>query len=418
MAGKDYRTKGTYGLGGQVRIANKNSHVDYDYGAYDSFDDIPQSLYDTVQIGKTIGIVTDGKITEYWWQKQKDGTLGWVIKGVDNDTLKALIAAAMEKGDAKEVIGVVGYGDTLPDANNLDEGDCFLYTDNENGHELLLVEVKNEQTGVKGWTSITPSTEVIYKTIAEESKLFVWNGEEFADVTGEVVDDTIYVNNLNTLLTKSLPQGVYQVVLGQKGYGGTVITSIGTNKLQLIKWVRSTAKLTDSLSSAKNIVEAIPTTPLNLSEYDYVPTDTDLAFFSQYDILYTSGDATVKGSSYVLSVTANGRILENKDGWAEPKSNNTAWEWNNYAYNGHTHEIGSIYDDNGDDLAIADEMDESAELVFPIERETLQSIANGEYESDDTAMFSGASGYTPMTSAQVAALVQVALDAFDAARAK
>ena len=110
--------------------------------------------------------------------------------------------------------------------------------------------------------------------------------------------------------------------------------------------------------------------------------------------------------------------MENKDGWAEPKSNNTAWEWNNYAYNGHTHEIGNIYDDNGEDLAIADETDESAVLVFPIESETLQSIANGEYDSDDTNMFSGASGYAPMTSAQVAALVQVALDAFDAARAE
>ncbi len=412
----NYRTNGTYGLGSQVRIVNRNSSVDYDYGAYDSFDDIPAALYDTVQIGKTIGIVTDGKIKEYWWQKKSDGTLGWVVKGVDNDTLNALIAAAMEKGDAKEVIGVVGYGDTVPDANNLDEGDYFLYTDNENGHELLFVEVKNEQTGVKGWTSVTPSIEVIYKTITAESKLFVWDGEEFVDVTGEAVDDTIYVNDLNILLTKSLPQGVYQVVLGQIGYGGTIINSIGNNKLQLIKWVRYTAHLTDSLIAAKNMVEAIPNTPLDLSEYDYVPTDTDFAFFNQYGILYTTGDATVKGSSYVLSVTANGRILENKDGWAEPKADNTAWEWNNYAYNGHTHEIGDIYDNNGDDLAIADESDEDAELVFPIESETLQAIARGEYESEDTAMFSGTTSYVPMTSAQVSALVETVMTAFNAAR--
>lgn len=55
--------------------------------------------------------------------------------------------------------------------------------------------------------------------------------------------------------------------------------------------------------------------------------------------------------------------------------------------------------------------DNEAELVVPIEYETLQAIAAGEYTPEDTAMFTGNSQYTPMTSAEVAALVNVCLEA-------
>lgn len=414
MAGKDYRTKGTYGLGGQVRIANKNSHVDYDYGAYDSFDDIPQSLYDTVQVGKTIGIVTAGKITEYWWQLQKDGSYGWSVKGVDEEYIKELIAEASTKDkESKEVIGIVGHGETMPELTELTEGNLFINTAENKLYEVVIV------SGTKQYEETEPSTEVIYKTLSEESKLFVWNGSEFADVTGEVVGNTIYVNHINELLSKQLSHGVYTIIVGAVGYGNTVLTSIGNQKLQLIKWVRNNG-FVDGLKACKELVESIPTTPLNLSEYGYTPTDDDIALFDLWGVDYTIGGATTVGTAYTLIVTSEGRTLENKDGWAIPKieDNHSVWDWHLYAYEGHTHVIGDVFDDEGEDLSIADSDDVDAELIFPIESDTLKAIVNGEYESEDTEMFSGVSTIRPMTSAEVQSLVQITIAAFNDAREK
>ena len=59
--------------------------------------------------------------------------------------------------------------------------------------------------------------------------------------------------------------------------------------------------------------------------------------------------------------------------------------------------------------------DSEADLVVPIESETLEDIANGEYESDDTAMFTGNSQYTPLTSAEIDALVATTLAAMQPA---
>ena len=66
----DYKTVGSFNLGNQITLKNVNSNVDRDYGPYDdkSLDEIAALLNDTIQIGKTIGVIEEGKIIEYWWQ--------------------------------------------------------------------------------------------------------------------------------------------------------------------------------------------------------------------------------------------------------------------------------------------------------------------------------------------------------------
>lgn len=65
-----YKTVGSFNLGNQITLKNVNSNVDRDYGPYKdkTLDEIANLLKDTIQIGKTIGVIEENKIVEYWWQ--------------------------------------------------------------------------------------------------------------------------------------------------------------------------------------------------------------------------------------------------------------------------------------------------------------------------------------------------------------
>jgi hypothetical protein len=71
----DYKTNGSFNLGNQITLKNVNSNVDRDYGPYEgkSLSEIAELLKDTIQIGKTVGVIENGTISEYWWQKVGDG---------------------------------------------------------------------------------------------------------------------------------------------------------------------------------------------------------------------------------------------------------------------------------------------------------------------------------------------------------
>ena len=71
----DYKTNGSFNLGNQITLKNVNSNVDRDYGPYEgkSLSEIAELLKDTIQIGKTVGVIENGTIAEYWWQKVGDG---------------------------------------------------------------------------------------------------------------------------------------------------------------------------------------------------------------------------------------------------------------------------------------------------------------------------------------------------------
>ena len=70
-----YKTDGSFNLGNQITLKNVNSNVDRDYGPYvdKTLAEIAVLLRDTIQIGKTIGVIEENKIIEYWWQKVGDG---------------------------------------------------------------------------------------------------------------------------------------------------------------------------------------------------------------------------------------------------------------------------------------------------------------------------------------------------------
>lgn len=57
---------------------------------------------------------------------------------------------------------------------------------------------------------ISPLTEVIYKTL-DNSKLYLWDGEQFVEVTNNAVDNVIYVTSIIELLEINKPDGLYLV---------------------------------------------------------------------------------------------------------------------------------------------------------------------------------------------------------------
>lgn len=430
----DYRTKGTYGLGGQVHIANKNSNVDYDYGCYDSFDDIPATLYDTVQIGKTVGIVgEDGKIKEYWWQLQDDGTYGWVEKSISRKEVEALLEDYTAKDDVKkEVVTVLTCSDTYPDVSEMDEGDMFIYT----GATLGSITPGLYQIDENGDDrKIDADKDVIYKT-ADTSKLYVWNGEEFVEVGVEepvVIDNTIYApyEFVVPMAATGLAAGTYPVIILERVEVGTIITSFGDiSKLNAIKWVRN--KTGRGLKDCKLLVDAISTTPIDCDALKIKLTDDDIHWLDEGNATYTSGYADREIARYTLLKISNDTMfLQNREGWAElaftpgrvPQGYTIKdiWVWHYYAYKEHKHSIDEI-DGLADILGDGDEVElefaelEDAEIVVPIESETLDAIVSGEFESDDTAMFTGVSAYTPMTTAQINDLVDLTIAAMHAAQ--
>ena len=81
-----YTTDTTYNLAQQIKFSNKVSNVDYFYGPYESIDDANIAIEESLRMaGKTVGIITNGKVEEYWYQPNASGTLEFVKKQADID---------------------------------------------------------------------------------------------------------------------------------------------------------------------------------------------------------------------------------------------------------------------------------------------------------------------------------------------
>lgn len=115
---------------------------------------------------------------------------------------------------------------------------------------------------------LDPSTQVIYKTL-DDNKLYIYDGHVFVDVTGHAIDNTVYVADTSEILTLTLDDGVYSVLV----VAGSTVTG-----------------------------------------------------------------------TYSLSVSSTGRILSDKDGWADRVvvNSNYEWRWNSYSYEGHKHTMDDI----------------------------------------------------------------------------
>ena len=107
------------------------------------------------------------------------------------------ILAQLQPADDKEIISVLTYSDTTPASASA--GD--LYIDSMNDALKEFVD--------GSWENAEAQENVIYIT-NDTTHFYIYKDDEFVDMTGEPIDNTIYVNNLSEL-DKYTDEGIYRV---------------------------------------------------------------------------------------------------------------------------------------------------------------------------------------------------------------
>lgn len=107
------------------------------------------------------------------------------------------ILAQLQPADDKEIISVLTYSDTTPAAASA--GD--LYIDSMNDALKEFVD--------GSWEDTEAQENVIYIT-NDTTHFYIYKDDAFVDMTGDPIDNTIYVNNLSEL-DKYTDEGIYRV---------------------------------------------------------------------------------------------------------------------------------------------------------------------------------------------------------------
>ena len=107
------------------------------------------------------------------------------------------ILAQLQPADDKEIISVLTYSDTTPATASA--GD--LYIDSMNDALKEFVD--------GSWEDAEAQENVIYIT-NDTTHFYIYKDDEFVDMTGDPIDNTIYVNNLSEL-DEYTDEGIYRV---------------------------------------------------------------------------------------------------------------------------------------------------------------------------------------------------------------
>ena len=124
------------------------------------------------------------------------------------DEIRSLIQPAPEK----EVVNVLSAGDTMPEDPS--EGDRWIDLENN----LLYSYSEGD-----GWGEDNPDEGSVYIT-SDTSHIYLWNGSEFVDSTGQPVDNTLYVHNTTTELEQYTDRGMYNVCVGGNSWYTMVVS--------------------------------------------------------------------------------------------------------------------------------------------------------------------------------------------------
>lgn len=147
-----YTTDTTYNLAQQIKFSNKVSNVDYFYGPYDSIADANTAIEESLRMaGKTVGIITNGKVEEYWYQPNDSGVLEFVQKQKQVDAYTK--TEVDEKIDALgSVFNFKGQVADMAALNAIDKpsvGDVYHVLTTNSGADAEYVYV----SGVEGGTA-------------------------------------------------------------------------------------------------------------------------------------------------------------------------------------------------------------------------------------------------------------------------
>ena len=108
------------------------------------------------------------------------------------------ILAQLQPTDDKEIISVLSYSSEVPESAT--EGDLFINSDT---NELLEYSDSDE------WIPTEAKENVIYIT-NDTTHFYVYKNNVFVDMTGQPIDNTIYINDLDEL-DGFTEDGIYRI---------------------------------------------------------------------------------------------------------------------------------------------------------------------------------------------------------------
>ena len=150
--------------------------------------------------------------------------------------LSYAIANKSEKGHTHTLAEITDYDGGDKEVLNAmvanDTAELEAFTKTVGMYYILLADqtlyqyVHDEDTDTDTLTEVDPDGKVVYSAYDADNNLHIYlynvPNMEFQDVTNEQVDKTIYTNDLDTLITRQLKNGIYSVVHINSGIDGNI----------------------------------------------------------------------------------------------------------------------------------------------------------------------------------------------------
>ena len=164
--------------------------------------------------------------------------------------LSYALANKSEKGHTHTLAEITDYDGGDKEVLNAmvanDTAELEAFTKTVGMYYILLADqtlyqyVHDEDTDTDTLTEVDPDGKVVYSAYDADNNLHIYlynvPNMEFQDVTNEQVDKTIYTNDLDTLITRQLKNGIYSVVHINSGiddntYGDAYTLTVGDGSI-------------------------------------------------------------------------------------------------------------------------------------------------------------------------------------------
>ena len=164
--------------------------------------------------------------------------------------LSYALANKSEKGHTHTLAEITDYDGGDKEVLNAmvanDTAELEAFTKTVGMYYILLADqtlyqyVRDEDTDTDTLTEVDPDGKVVYSAYDADDNLHIYlynvPNMEFQDVTNEQVDKTIYTNDLDTLITRQLKNGIYSVVHINSGiddntYGDAYTLTVGDGSI-------------------------------------------------------------------------------------------------------------------------------------------------------------------------------------------
>ena len=359
------------------------------------------------------------------WKNVKDAILGVqeIVHPSEKEIVNAISIASIDDVEAPQEGALYMIEPTSSDGV---DGFLFLY-----------------QNGV--FDEVTPEKGIIYIVNSpDKSRIYIYNAPLWEDVTGQPVDNTLYITNTTTDLESYTDKGMYSVCLSiplrntewytftvsfNRGrhmvgrpstntYIQTLINNDGWKRRTKVgdgswsEWEEHCYVYPENLTSkqdksdsslqttAKDVVSAINEVNTKANNIELTIGNEDMSAEHAQSVKGAIAEINYwKGNASQDIEHAIGDIKELQ------ASVNSKQPIGDYAQAQHTHVFADITD-------VSILPDNDAQIIIPIDDDILTSIVNQTYSPEDTAMFSGHSEYLPLSDEEVTRLVDLTIETY------